>query len=442
MARDTVLRWGCCLSGLSVAATLYLVTYHAFLNDLRTINALLGSNVTFGTRADRLGSSVPHPAPHDHLDLSTQSSIHDPNRNAIVGVVEVRKDALAVAPHSCSAAQIAVIRTHLPPDECVQNQKRPWNRKCSFSAASCCPQNIWLRKFYERVHTDISSPRSFVGLSVGCNRGDDAINLMRLGSADPSFDTDRWSAAFFANSSSMAGEVCGQALPQVDLGNFPPASVVSQMHCIDPLEHNANALRRSAHELGLDTKGFHVHQIAVSRTNGAVLFPSAKATQLGTENKGISNCKQTKVPTESCESVEMYNLDTFDQKFLKPDAPINILSIDVEGFDGDVLLGATEYTLPRVQYLEFEYNWMGSWQGQKLSDVIELLDSKFGFTCYWPGNKGQIWRITGCWQEHYNLHFWSNVACVNRNYEAVKELANIMEEMFLHTLENPRQQIS
>lgn len=190
---------------------------------------------------------------------------------------------------SCSPAQIAVIRNHLPPDECMQNQKRPWNRKCSFSAASCCPQNIWLHKFYERVHThNISSPHSFVGLSVGCNRGDDAINLMRLGSADPSFDTDRWSAAFFANSSSIAGEVCGQALPQIDLGNSPQASGASQMHCIDPLKHNANALRRSAHELGLDTKGFHVHEIAISKTNGAVLFPSAKATKLGTENKGTS----------------------------------------------------------------------------------------------------------------------------------------------------------
>ena len=66
MARDVVLRWRCCLSLLSFAATIYLVTchvllsylspitYHAFLNDLSTINALPGSNVTFRTRADRL----------------------------------------------------------------------------------------------------------------------------------------------------------------------------------------------------------------------------------------------------------------------------------------------------------------------------------------------------------------------------------------------------
>ena len=107
MARDVVLRWRCCLSGLSFAATFCLVTYHAVLNDLRTINALPGSNVTFGTRAD--GSSVPHPAPHDPLDLSTQSSIPDPN--AIVGVVEVKKD-YALAVGAATPKLVPIHRSH------------------------------------------------------------------------------------------------------------------------------------------------------------------------------------------------------------------------------------------------------------------------------------------------------------------------------------------
>jgi len=37
---------------------------------------------------------------------------------------------------------------------------------------------------------------------------------------------------------------------------------------------------------------------------------------------------------------------------------INYLSVDVEGWDFEVLLGGKRDALLRVQYLEFEYNWV------------------------------------------------------------------------------------
>ena len=45
--------------------------------------------------------------------------------------------------------------------------------------------------------------------------------------------------------------------------------------------------------------------------------------------------------------------------------PINILSVDAEGFDADVLLGAGADVLQRVEYFEFEYNW--GWEAGKVS---------------------------------------------------------------------------
>ena len=78
---------------------------------------------------------------------------------------------------------------------------------------------------------------------------------------------------------------------------------------------------------------------------------------------------------------------------------------------------------------------MGSWRNQTLSSLIDLLDDKFGFTCYWPGIHNSIWRITGCWLDHYDLHFWSNVACVNRNSKEGKGVAEQMEAMFYETLD-------
>ena len=103
------------------------------------------------------------------------------------------------------------------------------------------------------------------------------------------------------------------------------------------------------------------------------------------------------------------------------------------GFDMDVLRGG-KTALRRVEYLEFEYNWMGTWKDQKLSTLIDMLDRN-GFTCYWPGSENHnIWRITGCWLDHYDIHFWSNVACANRNLEGAQDIAESMEKLFVYTL--------
>mmetsp|Transcript_18564 Transcript_18564/g.38684 ORF Transcript_18564/g.38684 Transcript_18564/m.38684 type:complete len:233 (+) Transcript_18564:718-1416(+) len=145
---------------------------------------------------------------------------------------------------------------------------------------------------------------------------------------------------------------------------------------------------------------------------------------------------------------------------------IHHLSIDVEGYDADVLLGAGPDVLKRVEYLEFEYNWMGSWAHQHLHDVITMLDGKdhrpifhedqdtnsntnsnngnsngndktanayrdLSFTCYWAG-KQKLWRITDCWLHAYDLHVWGNVACVNRKLAPM--LAAKMEAVFQNTL--------
>lgn len=83
----------------------------------------------------------------------------------------------------------------------------------------------------------------------------------------------------------------------------------------------------------------------------------------------------------------------------------------------------------------FTHSYMGSWQNQTLSHLIHVLDSEFGFTCYWPGMKNSTWRITGCFLDHYDIHFWSNVACVNRNMVEAKPTAERMEALFHATLE-------
>ena len=187
------------------------------------------------------------------------------------------------------------------------------------------------------------------------------------------------------------------------------------------------ALQQAANKTGYNEQGFIVKHAAVSKENGSVMFQNNK---VGVENQGLDNgC----TGTGDCVNVPVYSLDTYVEKFVPEGRSINHLSVDVEGYDYQVLLGGNK-TLRRVHYLEFEYNWMGPWKTQPLSEAIEYLDKEFGFVCYWPGFDNTIWRITNCWLDHYNIHFWSNVACVNRNFAEANEIAENMESMFLDTL--------
>ena len=85
--------------------------------------------------------------------------------------------------------------------------------------------------------------------------------------------------------------------------------------------------------------------------------------------------------------------------------------------------------------MEFEYNWVRHWAKQPLSAVIEYLDGEFGFTCYWAGFNNTTWSITNCWLDHYHKHIWSNIACVNRNFDEVREAAEDMFSPLNETME-------
>ena len=298
--------------------------------------------------------------------------------------------------------------------------------------------------------------KSFVGIFVGCNKGLDAVNAMRMGTGNSKFDKFAWKDAMaqVGEKGALDRDVCNQATtPQFSLagedkenegGDHYDSSSASlhsmHLHCIEPMQSTVRALARVAYELTYDKMGFVVTHAAMAKEDGSVLFPRGNKFKLGKENKGIasSNCDQGQ--RGKCTNVTMYSLDTYVNKFVPEGVPINYLSVDAEGHDYDVLLGGTiggtadirtnNTALSRVHYLEFEYNWMGPWKNQSFQHAIEYLDAEFQFTCYWDGFNNTIWRITECWLDHYDIHFWSNVACVNRNAEEVREVAENMERLF------------
>ena len=341
----------------------------------------------------------------------------------------------------CSPEQLAIIKKQLPPDECLENKRQQHRQRCSFTYASRCPDAVWLEDFYTDIHSKTSSSQlqsPFVSLFIGCNKGFDAFNALRMGSGNRHFEKANWRKAITKRVEDSGGRlhhsVCNQdAEPQFPLPESSPNSTHTDaiVHCIEPMPQTYKTLRMTASSLNMSTDNFKVVNAAFSQKDGSIPFPAG--ARVGQENQGIANCGGPNDPR--CVNVKMYSLDTYVDENISPNATINYLSVDVEGYDMDVLLGGYRTALPRTQYLEFEYNWVGPWAKQKLSDLIPVLESNFGFACYWPGNDGNIWRITKCFLDHYDIHFWSNVACVNRNFEEARPIAEKMEMMFMQTLE-------
>ena len=252
-----------------------------------------------------------------------------------------------------------------------------------------CPSNTWIESFFEEeanIGTD-----SFLGISIGCNKGFDAIKTARKGYMDTEFNGTSWTNEFVKTGMSpkILKGACDQQVGEDFKVTFPKRA--GEMHCVEPMPETSATLISAARELNLESKNFYVTQAAISSANGYINFPNAKA---GIENLGINRCGR-----DGCVRVPMYSLDSYVDQFVKSQGPINVLQIDVEGWDFDVLFGASN-TLDRAYYLEFEYHFTGNWGKLHLPDAIRLLNVK-GYTCYWAGSS-KLWRITECYHSIYN----------------------------------------
>lgn len=322
-------------------------------------------------------------------------------------------DGLGLPP--CSQVQMSHIREMLPSQKAIQQ-----NTKCP--RASWANEGPWLTKFKQ-----VNEP--LVSIYVGCNKGMDAVNTLRMYSRDPRIDKRQWRTS--VNASFAA---CGQMARQHQI---PPGQSIrkAHVHCIEAMPNNFQQLDKSCKELGW-TDSLHIHHLAMADTNGKISFPNG---ELGAEHLGIYACSDPQYK-HMCQEVPMISLDTFAKDQAKSGMTldqswmIDFLSVDVEGNDWPVLKGATE-TLSRTKYLEFEYHWNGVWANTNLSTAIDFL-KPLKFRCYWAGKDGQLWRISGCFRPEYNIFKpWSNVACVQ--VDLAPDLAKIMEDHFLKTIAAP-----
>ncbi|VEU39331.1 unnamed protein product [Pseudo-nitzschia multistriata] len=391
--------------------------------------------------------------PLPNTATATATAPHQGSIRATTGAPPPQAAASNATPTTeCTREELLTIRKHLNPEFCPTAREFAYFQFCSLTQATkCVDASNWLEDYYRDLRKEGSLPDAFLGLSVGCNKGFDALNTLRMGTHDTAFTKKAWKQSMELDGAKLSESVCNQDIVdefQVSLeDNSNPADAAAdafatgEMHCFEPMPPTVKKLQHAAKQLGYDQKGFKVVHAGVSKTPGTAWFATV-GSESGVENVGMDNCEAMGPIRKAkyCTQVPVVSLKDYVKQHIDGDndndnangkkRTIHHLSIDVEGFDADVLSGTGSDVLKRVEYLEFEYNWMGSWKDQHLYDVVTALD-QISMTCYWAGTR-RLWRITGCWMRYYDIHTWSNVACVNRNL--VPKLAAKMEDVFRATL--------
>ncbi|KAG7371925.1 hypothetical protein IV203_018067 [Nitzschia inconspicua] len=289
-------------------------------------------------------------------------------------------------PSICTAAQMESIKKQLKPEGCFGG--RPWTQPCSFTQATIgCQDHFWMTEVYaHQSFPDTPFVAIIIGWPKGLEKTDFFMVDLQLGTKNPTtYDANKILAKYGNTCPSRTLQYSGMAAPttKVYVLESDPNKII-----------NLQAIQQELHaenHLIIETKDF-------------------------TKSKGSSG-----------------SLDAWVQDRLPANEDaIHHLSINVEGWDFEILMGASNM-LNRVRYVDFEVQWKLEWNKGSLSILIRKLKTR-GFVCYFSGSNGNLWRITDCWLNHYGEKHWGRVACVNAHHPDVNEILERMEIGFTDTI--------
>ena len=276
--------------------------------------------------------------------------------------------------------------------------------------------------------------QTFTSVFIGCNKGLSAIEAHHLGARQEEINRSAWANAYLnharvkqlRNRPSLEGYCQEMRRPSTPLVGNLTARPDTRTFCVEPLGLNAQLLRKSRDSLGLAPTDFAVHRAVLWNVSGYNMsMPTYDKP--GLELKNIYDFTATCRHQNCTESVPVVTLDQFVADKAGKKGTIHFLSIKVEGYEVEILQGGAQ-TLPRVQYLEFDYNKVGNWTLYNLNDTIAELEHEYGFICYFIGIQ-RAWRINGCWRSMYEDHKRSSIGCVNNNHEEARPLLHVMEKV-------------
>ncbi len=210
------------------------------------------------------------------------------------------------------------------------------------------PDAVWLENYYIKLHAaaNHSSIPSFLAVFVGCNKGFDAVNTIRMGSGKPVFDKGVWRDAITQHGKmKLHHDVCNEVThPQVALSSEQEVSIkddsvqhtrpfgggggssssFSQVHCIEPMPVTARGeslllyyssiisvfnffflrawriseLQRAASETKYDEQGFVVMHAAMSKEDGSYNFTQRALIDSIIDDVGIKDSNTKPVPAK------------------------------------------------------------------------------------------------------------------------------------------------
>lgn len=367
-------------------------------------------------------------------------------------------------PPTCTDEQFAVLHKQLPPEGCEENAKKPWKTKmCSFAKETHCGNGNphW---FYDFIHfpQSLSSDDdpTFRGIIVGCNKGYEAVEMLRIASPpNEKYNLSQWKEEFLKMGSSE-GEIDTHFDTSIDCkadgmatSNRSGRIQNAEVYCLEATPKTFAKLVETRDALGYSDDELHLSNLVVGANFDEDDMDLGKLVtteeRIGSMGVGLHHWAQTcerhkhKNVNKNCVRVPTTTIDGWIEKHPKLSSTlsttkrtplINILSITAETSDYEILMGSAK-SLKNIQYIDFNYHWYANWADHSFNDLIMRLKKK-GFACYFTSTNENMWRITDCWQDHYEIKYQAAVGCVNVNLPAAKPLLAKMEEMFLSTLQD------
>mmetsp|Transcript_51862 Transcript_51862/g.97186 ORF Transcript_51862/g.97186 Transcript_51862/m.97186 type:complete len:394 (-) Transcript_51862:4-1185(-) len=290
-----------------------------------------------------------------------------------------------------------------------------------------CPNKQWVEAM---VKAD-PSPGKII-LDVGCGRGNNAIKWLELYDLSPTplWNLKNWRTFFKDSLAINQTENCSALPPQTLARHHHPdayqsARVFPRVICIESDPAKIDVMRQASSVLGYgDASSFgsleFVHAFITEMNKLSV-----NATANSTTNQASANMNQNvygpsqppyNTNLKSAPATIEVPRKTVDGVVHELELPrVDILTMDLDGTDPDVLLGA-EKTLAAARYIEFEVHRSRpntTWIDTKLHTVVTDLDSK-GFECFFAGNRGRLMPIQKCWKEEFEKVAGAKVACVKQ----------------------------
>ena len=340
----------------------------------------------------------PIPPPQTASTITNAPVISKAATLAPVSATLAPVSATAVTIEQCSADQLKKIETQIPTNSnCFHS---PYTNSCPITIETDCPDPSWLNEYY----ASNNDGNAFVAIDVGCGTALNAIKILRMGTNDETIDIPAWEKAV----KDFGGELyCGNYQMTNAAGKIKREGTV---HCIDPLPNTFDAVSKAIVATKYGEKGLKMYQLSITDKQGWHDFPLVdtgtdyhQGASVANKDAGPGACSHLDEASrkEKCKPVEETTLDAFTEKNQPGTGNINFLLSEASSFDFEVLMGG-KTALKRVEYVEFGFNWKGTWRdpGKSVTSAVQMLN-ELGFTCYWAGKK-KLWRITGCLRPEYD----------------------------------------